>query len=90
MGVSCEFVEVPLESENWERDPGPKMDLSDVVMLSRLHSYMGTRRMKTLPRIDTLPAFHKLTVSELTPDLSLQVLEEAQQELTELRRLLQD
>ena len=84
-----EFVEVPLESENWERDSGPKMDLSDVVMLSRLHSYMGTPRMSTLPRIDTLPAFHKLTVSELTPDLSLQVLDEAQQELTELRRLLQ-
>jgi HD-like signal output (HDOD) protein/tRNA A-37 threonylcarbamoyl transferase component Bud32 len=84
-----EFVAVPLEAENWERDSGPKIDLSDVVMLSRLHSFMGTPRMEGLPRIDSLPAFHKLTVSELTPDLSLQVLQEAQQELTDLRRLLQ-
>ena len=86
---SEEFVAVPLEAENWERDPGAKLDLSDIVMMSRLHSFLGTARMDSLPRVDSLPAFHKLTVSELTPDLSLQVLQEAQQELTDLRRLLQ-
>jgi HD-like signal output (HDOD) protein len=87
-GLPAEFVTVALESENWTRDAGPHLDLCDVVLLAQFHAHVGTPRMKTLPQPKTLPMFGKLPRGELSPQLSLEVLEEAKEDVSEVHRTL--
>lgn len=83
-----ELVTVALEAEEWARDPQPRADYCDLVLLAQLHGYVGTPRMPGLPRIDAIPAFGKLALGKLTPRLSLYVLEKAKGEVDEVRRML--
>ncbi len=46
-----------------------------------LHSYIGTDYFLTLPSLDQIPAFYKLGLSELTPELSIQILDDAKERL---------
>jgi len=75
--------EIPRQSENWYHSNGNTLDLSDIVLLAKFHSYIGTKKMLTLPPIHTLPAFQKLGENALTPDMSLQTLHDAKQQIQE-------
>lgn len=75
--------ETPKNIEQWYGNEDGAFDLSDIVLLAKFHSYMGTKQMQKLPPIYTLPAFQKLGSNELTPDMSLQMLEEAKQKIAE-------
>jgi hypothetical protein len=44
--------------------------------------------MAELPRIDEAPAFTKLALGTLSPRMSLVLLDEAEQEISEVRMLL--
>ena len=44
--------------------------------------------LKRLPRIDETPAFQKLALGQLSPKLSLVVLDQAKAQIAELRSLL--
>ena len=44
--------------------------------------------LKRLPRIDETPAFQKLGLGQLSPKLSLVVLDQAKAQIAELRSLL--
>jgi HD-like signal output (HDOD) protein len=87
-GFDAELVEVARSREDWQRDPGPAADLADLVLLARLHAYVGTPRMRYCPRIDAVPAFRKLPGLRLTPQSSLAVLGAARKEVDEVQRLL--
>jgi hypothetical protein len=58
------------------------------LQIAHLHGLVQQRSELQLPRIDEIPAFHKLALGQLTPHLSLQVLEEARQQIDELKSLL--
>ncbi len=84
-----ELVAVPLESRTWDRDSGPKPDLCDVVLLAQLHANQtDPKEGLVLPPMDTLPAFQKLDDAQLTPDMRLQAVEEAQNEMAEIQHSL--
>jgi HD-like signal output (HDOD) protein len=87
-GFDEELIEVVRSRKQWQRDPGPKADLSDIVLISRLHSLIGTLEFSECPSFDQVPAFHKLPFGELTPNQSLQMLEDAKEELDDLSRML--
>jgi len=87
-GFEETLVTVAAESECWHRDPGSTADYCDIVMLSQLHSYIGTSRMAELPSIDEIPAFEKIALGKLTPSRSLLVLEKAKEEVSTIRQLL--
>ena len=76
-----EFVSVAMEAEDWRRDPGPDPDYCDLVIVAQLHSFVGTPRMTSLPTLNELPAFTKLPLGELTPQNSLKILDEAQEQI---------
>lgn len=86
---SEDLVVTAAESQDWFRDPAPEPDYCDLVLIAQLHSYVGTARMQSLPRIDELPAFGKLALGKLNPDLSLKVLDEAQDRIAAARQLLE-
>jgi len=82
------LIEVLRNRNNWLRDTGKKIDLSDVVTLARLHSFVGTDKMKTCPRINEIPAFKNLSSNNLTPEFSLNIIEEAKDELDDIEKML--
>ncbi|MCB1875310.1 MAG: HDOD domain-containing protein [Chromatiales bacterium] len=85
---SPEIVTTARECSRWRRDPSPDADYCDVVMIAQLHSFVGTKRIAQLPPMDSVPAFQKLALGLLGPDLSLQVLKDAHHEIEEVQRLL--
>lgn len=87
-GFDEEMLKVVASREDWQRDPGPKAELADVVLLARLHGYVGTPRMRQCPRINAIPAYRKLALGELSPGDSLAILDTARQEVAEVQNLM--
>lgn len=87
-GMPKVFQEVARNRENWMRRHDGEMDLVDLIMLARFHSYIGTPTMQNLPRITALPAFEKADLGELGPSQSFLFIEEATQAIQEAQRSL--
>ena len=83
-----ELIEVVRSRREWFRDPGRRADLADLVLIARLHAYIGTPESKRCPRIDHVPAFAKLPLGPLGPDESLALLAEAESEVREVADML--
>ena len=83
-----DFANAALHQENWyyEHDGAP--NYTDVLVVAHLHGLIKARRFKDLPRIDETPAFGQLSQYGLSATASISILEEAQQELAELKALL--
>ncbi len=83
-----DFVSTAQGAEDWHRNPHPKADYCDLVIVAQLHSYVGTDRMRDLPNMGQLPCFAKLGLDELTPKQSLKILNSAQRQIDEAQSLL--
>lgn len=77
------ILQIPCRSGNWYQDDDPALQLNDIVLLARFHALLGTPYVQKLPPLNTLPAFTKLGERTLTPDMSLQALHEAKQQIAE-------
>ena len=82
------FVTAAAHAEDWMRDSEAGPDYCDVVIVAHLHSYFGTSKMDGLPNLAEVPAFGKLAGGNLTPEISMGVLEEAKERIHETRQLL--
>jgi HD-like signal output (HDOD) protein len=76
--------QVPLQSSDWFANPGEKLGLSDIVLLAKYHYFLSTPGGAELPLIDTLPAYKKLGDQPLTPEMSLQILHDAKQQIADI------
>ena len=85
---SDDFIDVAEETEDWLRNNNEKPDLVDIVNMAHLHSYIGTPYQRHVPIIDQTPAFKKLALGELTPKLSIKVLEKAHEKIAQTKALL--
>ncbi len=85
LGFSEELTTIPYYAEDWYYDDGKKeMGLIDIVILAKLHSYFGTPKADSLPVIHKIPAFAKLKHTNLTADLSLDLLHKAKQRVRQI------
>jgi HD-like signal output (HDOD) protein len=82
------FIQAALHAEDWMWDRGQKPEYVDLLLVSQLHSHVGSVYMQSLPRLDLVPAFHKLALGRLTPRHSIGLLENAREQIHELRELL--
>jgi HD-like signal output (HDOD) protein len=82
-GFIDEYLKIPLYSEDWYQNNGEKLNLTDIVVLSRLHSRIGQKNTSELPVISSIPAASKLKNFSLSPELSLNILHEAKQKINE-------
>jgi HD-like signal output (HDOD) protein len=87
-GFPAGFIQAAMHAEDWMQDFNDEPNYVDLVVLAQLHAYIGTKKMQKLPRLDLVPAFHKLALGKLTPRYSLQILENAKQNIKELQSLL--
>lgn len=83
-----DFEDVITYAENWHRDGGSDPDYSDIVMISQLHSYIGKVDIKKMPKMDELPAYQKLVSGNLDIDQSINILDQAKEEIEHIRIML--
>jgi len=83
-----EIVEVARGCEEWSRCPTTRADLCDLVLVATLHGYIGKRKFPAPPRMDQVPAYQKLALGKLTPELPLQILVEAKDQIEQARSLI--
>ena len=81
------LVEAAYGAEEWTRDSGEKPDYCDVVLVAQLHSFFGTSRMDSIPALEEIPAFSKLAGGNLTPKISMKILDEAKEQILETKQL---
>ncbi|MEO5343372.1 MAG: HDOD domain-containing protein [Gammaproteobacteria bacterium SHHR-1] len=82
-----DLLQVVRHCRDWMRDDADRPNYVDLVMVAKLHAQVGSRD-PTLPRLDLVPAFHKLALGKLSPKLSLVVLEQSQKEIRAVQELL--
>ena len=83
-----QFVTVAVEAEQWHRDAATDPDYCDLVIIAQLHSFVGTPLLASLPPLNELPAFKKLPLGDLTPQNSLQILDEAHEQIRNAESLV--
>ncbi|WP_305907935.1 HDOD domain-containing protein [Methylomarinum sp. Ch1-1] len=83
-----DFEDVINHSEDWYRDGGPEADYTDIVMISQLHSYIGKIDIKKMPKMDQLPAYKKLAAGHLDADQSINILDQARDEIDHIQQML--
>ncbi len=87
-GFADDFIHAALHSEDWMQDTSDEPSYLDLVLVAQLHACIGTAKMQQLPRLDLVPAFHKLALGRLTPRHSIGILENAKDQIRELKALL--
>lgn len=87
-GFPSDFVIAALEGEEWMRNKGATPDYCDLVIIAQLHSYIGDNKGQHLPAIDEVPAHSRLELGELTPRMSLKILEQAKDQIAHAQSLL--
>jgi len=88
-GFPDDLVVAAAESEEWNRNPAQEPDICDLVIIAQLHSYVGTPMMQKHPCMIDIPCFTKLDLGGLTPKMSLKILDEAVDKITQAELLLQ-
>ncbi len=88
-GFIDDLVLVAEEAENWQREHEGEADYADLVIISQLHTFIGKPEMAHLPTLDQVPAVNKLGIGELSPKLSLKILDKAEEKIARAESLLQ-
>ncbi|MFO7603660.1 MAG: HDOD domain-containing protein [Gammaproteobacteria bacterium] len=83
-----DLVVIPENAEDWQRQHGGRFDYSDVVILAQLHSFFGAPDAQALPRLAEVPAFQRHGLYQLGPDASLELIDEADEEISSIVRML--
>jgi len=82
------LAQVASEAEHWQREHKGTCDYVDLVIIAKLHALIGHHQDRELPEIDQTPAYAKLGFHESSPESSMQILDQAHQEIQETVSLL--
>jgi len=75
--LSPELATVATESGNLLRDHAYAADYADIVLVAERHADFGSPQQANSPPPDEMPAFHRLGLSDVSPEFSLQIVEAA-------------
>lgn len=84
-----DLAAIPGQVEDWGRDSGPRVDYGDIVQVAHVHSRFGVQDGHAGPSLPELKSFRKFNISRLGPGGSLELLEQSQQEINAVLRILQ-
>ncbi len=87
-GFIEDLILVAEEAEHWLRDHEGRADYADLVIIAQLHTFIGKPEMSHLPTLDQVPALKKFDAGELTPKLSLKILDKAEEKIARAEMLL--
>lgn len=84
-----DLINVPENATNWFRNDKPKADYADIIVVANIHSMYGRASDGVqLPALIELPAFEKLGISQLGPQASLEILNEAEEDIRQASKML--
>jgi len=84
-----DLIEVVENAENWLYESGSKKaTYADIVIVARVHTYIGKETNADLPAFDKIPSFKKLGKDGLTPKQSQLVLSKSLDKIAEIKALL--
>ncbi|MBS1211843.1 MAG: signal transduction protein [Proteobacteria bacterium] len=83
-----DFETVVAEAENWWRRHEGDADYTDLVILSQLHSFVGTLQIHKYPCMNEIPAYHKVLAEDADADTSKDVLGLAREEIIQIQKML--
>jgi HD-like signal output (HDOD) protein len=75
-------------ADDWSHASGGPLDLTDIVLLARLHARIASGQAATTPRLIDLPLFAKLPQHALSPSRSLAIIEQAQDDIQDVMGML--
>lgn len=87
-GFDEEIIDVVRTRKQWQRNEKDELDLSDVVLIARWYSLMGTDEFFDCPSFLEMPVFQKLPSEQLDADNSLKLLVDSRQEIDDLQQTL--
>ena len=88
-GLHDSFINVAKHRDDWRYNEVSEVNLTDLILISKLHTYLGQPQLKKRPRINQIPAFIKLHLeAQLSPEQSLQFVADAKQRIADTRRAL--
>lgn len=83
-----EMQEVVQRRNDWAGEIESTTGLSDLVLVARYHSQIGTSQKKSLPPIKSIKAFGKLGIDVSDESNSLKIVQQAREEIKAARQLL--
>jgi HD-like signal output (HDOD) protein len=83
-----DLIDAAKGATQWDRQHNRSADYCDIVQIAKLHSYIWGKQALPVTRIDQLPAFEKLSLGEVTPELTIRILDEAREQITAVKAVL--
>lgn len=87
-GLDAELATVVEEAELWNRDSTPTADYCDVVVVAQLYEAQQSTKATSLPLIEEIPAYRKLTLGQMDEEKQLQIFKDAQEEIASIKQIL--
>ncbi|HIG79421.1 MAG TPA: HDOD domain-containing protein [Cycloclasticus sp.] len=82
-----DFIDVAVNAENWERKTNQPANYTDLIIVAQLLSFRNTPLQEKYPEPSSVPAYERLTKLLKDPEYSIDVLENSQEELSEIKNL---
>ena len=76
------------DAENWQRSHNGKADFTDLLVVAQLLERMHEHRLEELPPLDTISALRRVLGDDVSPDQSLDILDEVTAQVDDMRSLL--
>ena len=83
-----DFSDAALHQENWFYEHDGEPDYTDLLVVAHLYSLIKARRFSDLPQLSQTAPYGRLMQYGLSATTSVTLLDDAQQDLQELRALL--
>ena len=83
-----DFLNVVENYDDWQRDTGQQVDVSDLITAAAIYSQLKRHELKGLPKIEQVPAFAKIFPAKHDAQFVHDVLESAHDEVVSIMQLL--
>lgn len=83
-----EMLNVVNHAEHWHHNSGENLKIEDVVIIAQIYDMLRRKQISGLPDIHKVPAFKKLFPGKHDPSFAMQVMEQAKDEINEMKGLL--
>ena len=82
------MLNVVTHAEHWYHDSGKELKVEDVIIIAQVYDKLKRKQLSSMPDINKVPAFKKLFPNKHDPAFAMQVLDEAREEINEMKGLL--
>ena len=83
-----EIIDAVQNRENWQYQHEGEANITNLILVARHMSYLGSEKYEQLPDISNLDSFTKLGLDASDSEQSLEFIQQAQDEINEIKNLL--